>query len=205
MLYYTTLYYTIRYYATLYYTILYYTTAPPGTIMPHRTGTSSASMWLIFVADGTTHLYQHVYNTSNPAVVANTLFGIHLKGATCSSRVSKEILGPMQPKKPWGPSCCKHMLLSTYAYYKPCVISTPGHYRHLGMVRTHVFDARKWVLQACATRHRRDARPAQVNIATEGCAITTISYNVYATLYKILSSKLKIYYLYSIIYNDHTY
>ena len=30
-------------------------------------------------------------------------YGTHLKGATCSSRVSKGILGPTQPKKPQGP------------------------------------------------------------------------------------------------------
>ena len=31
------------------------------------------------------------------------LFGTHLKGAICSARVSKEVRGPIQPKKPQGP------------------------------------------------------------------------------------------------------
>ena len=33
-----------------------------------------------------------------------SLFGTHLKGATCSSQVSKVILGPIQPKRLQGPS-----------------------------------------------------------------------------------------------------
>ena len=54
------------------------------------------------------YIYIYVY-MAGPAqapapVASHLLFGTHLKGATCSSHVSKAIMGPIQPKRPQGPS-----------------------------------------------------------------------------------------------------
>ena len=46
------------------------------------------------------YIYIYVYMCNAPTI----LFATHLKGATCSSLVSKVIMGPIRPKRPQGPS-----------------------------------------------------------------------------------------------------
>ena len=47
------------------------------------------------------YIYVYIYHAAEIDAIKNPRwwFGTHLKGATCSSRVPKRILGPMQPRK----------------------------------------------------------------------------------------------------------